>query len=200
MPIADCTGVLLAGGQSRRFGSNKALARLGGCRLVEHPAVILAELFDQRLLITNTPELYTFLDWPTTPDLSPGGGPLAGIEAALRHANTPQIFVVGCDMPYLDRALITHLYSLAGDHDAVIPVTARGPEPLHGVYSQTALPAISAALAIGTRKLQLVLADLQVREVSETEMLAVSANALRSFSNINTVEDWPPASTEGGQG
>jgi len=118
----------------------------------------------------------------------------------LRHANTPQIFVVGCDMPYLDRALITHLYSLAGDHDAVIPVTARGPEPLHGVYSQTALPAISAALAGGTRKLQLVLADLQVREVNETEMLAVSASALRSFSNINTVEDLPPASTEGSQG
>lgn len=193
MPIADCTGVLLAGGQSRRFGSNKALAPVNGCRLIEHPARILAELFDHQLLVTNTPELYAFLDWPMIPDLAPGGGPLAGIEAALSRAATPYIFVAGCDMPNLDRALTRHLYSLAAGFDAVIPVSAKGWEPLHGVYSRTALPIISTALAAGTRKLQAVLATLKVREVGETEMLAVSATALQSFSNINRVSDLPPA-------
>lgn len=191
MPIADCTGVLLAGGQSRRFGSNKALARLGGRHLIEYPARILGELFARRLLVTNSPELYEFLHWPMIPDLNPGGGPLAGIEAALSHAVTPYIFVAACDMPHLDRALIRHLCSLAPGYDAVIPVTARGWEPLHGVYGHTALPAISAALAGGDRKLQLVLADLKVREMGEAEILAVSTEALQSFSNINTVDDLP---------
>lgn len=191
MSIPDCTGVLLAGGQSQRFGSNKALAGLGSCRLIEYPARTLAELFQPRLLITNTPELYEFLNWPMTPDLSPGTGPLAGIEAALSCVATPFIFVAACDMPYLDPALIIHLCSLAPGYDAVIPVTASGLEPLHGVYGQTALPMISAALAGGTRKLQLILTDLKVRAVSETEMLAVSPSALQSFSNINTVDDLP---------
>jgi molybdopterin-guanine dinucleotide biosynthesis protein A len=193
MPIADCTGVLLAGGQSRRFGSNKALARLGDGRLIERPARVLAELFTHRLLITNTPELYEFLGWPMTPDLAPGGGPLAGIEAALSRAATPCIFVAGCDMPHLDRALITHLCSLAPGYDAVIPLTVKGWEPLHGVYAKTALPIISAALAAGTRKLQAVLATLKVRAVEEAELRAVSATALQSFSNINTVNDLPVA-------
>lgn len=192
MSSADCTGVLLAGGQSRRFGSNKALARVGNCRLIERPARVLAGLFDHLLLVTNTPELYAFLGWPTTPDLAPGGGPLAGIEAALSRAATPYIFVAGCDMPELDRALIKHLCGLAPGYDAVIPVGPMGREPLHGVYARTTLPDIAAALAAGTRKLQTVLATLQVREVDAAEMLAVSATALQSFGNINRVSDLPP--------
>jgi len=191
--IADCTGVLLAGGQSRRFGSNKALAELNGCRLIEYPARVLAELFNQHLLVTNHPELYSFLNWPTLPDRSPGSGPLAGIEAALHRATTPFIFVVACDMPHLNRALISHLCTLAPGYDAVIPVSAKGWEPLHGVYSRSALPTITAALASGSRKLQVVLGRLQVREVGEAEMLAVSVSALQSFRNINTLDDLPAA-------
>lgn len=191
MAIADCTGVLLAGGQSRRFGSNKALARVEGCRLIERPARVLGDLFPHHLLVTNHPELYAFLEWPTTPDLSPGGGPLAGIEAALTRAATPRIFVVGCDMPHLDRALIAHLCSLAPGYDAVVPVRGTGWEPLHGVYAGSALPTISAALAAGTRQLRMVLATLKVRTVDEGEMLAVSGSALGSFDNINTIADLP---------
>jgi molybdopterin-guanine dinucleotide biosynthesis protein A len=192
MPIADCTGVLLAGGQSLRFGSNKALAKLGGVQLIGHPARVLAELFAPLLLVTNRPELYGFLGWPTTPDLAPGGGPLAGIEAALSRVATPYIFVAACDMPDLDRALISYLCNLAPGYDAVIPVSAKGWEPLHGVYARTALPTIAAALAAGTRKLQAVLATLRVRAVGEAEMLAVSASALASFRNINSINDLGP--------
>lgn len=197
MPITDCTAVLLAGGQSRRFGSNKALSRVKGCRLIEYPARIMAELFTHRLLVTNTPELYKFLDWPMTPDLTPGGGPLAGIEAALSRAATPHIFAAACDMPHLDRALISHLCTLASGYDAVIPMASKGWEPLHGVYAKSALPAISAALTADNRKLRTVLAALKVRTVDEAEMQAVSANALQSFCNINTVSDLPDADPAG---
>lgn len=198
MPITDCTAVLLAGGQSRRFGSNKALGMVWGCRLIEHPARVLSELFTHRLLVTNTPELYEFLGWPMTPDLTPGcAGPLAGIESALSCAATPHIFVAACDMPYLDRALITHLCTLAPGYDAVIPMAAKGWEPLHGVYAKSALSAISAALAAGNRKLQTVLAALKVRMVDEAELLAVSATALQSFCNVNTVSDLPAADSAG---
>jgi molybdopterin-guanine dinucleotide biosynthesis protein A len=189
MLIADCTGVLLAGGQSRRFGSNKALSAMGDCRLIEHPARVLAKLFAHLLLVTNSPELYQFLGWPMLPDLAPGGGPLAGIEAALTQAQTPYIFVAACDMPELDGALISHLCRLAPGYDAVIPVSAKGLEPLHGVYARSALPTISAALAAGTRKLQIVLADLKIRTVSEAEILAVTPTGLGSFRNINTIAD-----------
>jgi len=73
--IAGITGVILAGGQSRRFGANKALALLAGRRLIEHPAGVLSGLFAQRLLVTNTPEQYDFLGWPMIADRFPGAGP-----------------------------------------------------------------------------------------------------------------------------
>jgi molybdopterin-guanine dinucleotide biosynthesis protein A len=191
MPRADFTGVLLAGGQSRRFGSNKALAQFEGCHLIEHPARVLANLFSRLLLVTNTPETYSFLNWPMVPDLLPGAGPLAGIQTALHHAATPCIFVAGCDMPTLDSELIIYLCTQAAGYDVVLPVTDFGPEPLHAVYCRTALPRISAALADGVRKIQQVLPSLRVLEIGPETLAGISATPGRSFSNINTISDLP---------
>lgn len=191
MHQADFTGVLLAGGQSRRFGSNKALARVGGCHLIEHPATVLARLFSHLLLVTNTPKLYTFLDWPTVPDLQHGAGPLAGIHSALHHAATPFVFVAGCDMPDLEPQLITYLCEQASGYDAVLPVTPAGPEPLHAVYSRDSLPRIAAALAAGIRKIQEGLASLRVLEINLGTMAGICTHPERSFSNVNTPRDLP---------
>ena len=119
----------------------------------------------------------------------PNAGPLAGVQAALHHVTTPYIFVAACDMPTLDREVIRYLCELAPGYDAVIPMTAAGPEPLHGVYAQTALPEISAALSRGIRKIREILPALKVSEVGVAELLKVSAEAHRSFRNINTVAD-----------
>ncbi len=191
MRPADFTGVLLAGGQSRRFGTNKALAEVAGCRLIEHPARVLAALFPRRLLVTNTPDLYRFLEWPTTSDLLPGNGPLGGIQAALSRVETPYIFVAGCDMPDLDPELIALLCDRAPGYDAVLPVTAAGPEPLHAVYGRTALAPITAALAGGIRKIQAVLAQLRVLEIGPEQWPGTGGNFGRSFRNINTPADLP---------
>ncbi len=191
MPRSEFTGVLLAGGQSLRFGSNKALARFKGCRLIEHPARVLATLFDRLLLVTNSPELYSFLGWPMVPDLLPGNGPLAGIQAALHHASTPFIFVTGCDMPTLDPKLIVYLCERAAGYDVVLPVTSAGPEPLHAVYSRTALPRIASALTIGVRKIQEGLGSLRVLEIDQETMAGITATPGRSFGNINTIADLP---------
>jgi len=187
----DFTGVLLAGGKSRRFGSNKALARVEGCYLIEHPARVLAAIFSRLLLVTNNPEIYGFLEWPMVPDLLPGAGPLAGIQAALQHAATPFIFVAGCDMPTLEPKLITYLCERTAGYDVVLPVTEAGPEPLHAVYSRTALPRIAAALAAGVRKTQDGLASLRILEIGPGTMAGISADPGNSFSNINTIADLP---------
>lgn len=182
------TGVILAGGQSTRFGSNKALAILDGQPIIAHGAGVLSQLFSQRLLVTNSPGLYGFLNWPLTGDLLPGAGPLAGIQAALTTIDTPFAFITACDMPWLNPALIRHLCTLAGAWDVILPWTANGPEPLHALYAKTALPIISESLVQGERKLQTVLATLKVRQVSTDEILTVVPD-LGSFANINRPED-----------
>ncbi len=185
---SEFTGVILAGGKSSRFGKNKALATFKERPLIEYPATTLADIFDDLLLVTNTPEEYCFLDWPMVADVYQDSGPLAGIHAALRATSRPKIFVCGCDMPFLDKKLIAHLCTSAQKYDAAIPRTANGLEPLHAVYSKKLLPAIEEYLEKGLRKVHQFLAEANTREVSEDEILTVTGS-LNSFLNVNTPED-----------
>ncbi|MEN8134905.1 MAG: molybdenum cofactor guanylyltransferase [Thermodesulfobacteriota bacterium] len=190
MSTDDFTGVLLAGGKSSRFGSNKALTKLAGRPMIEHPAKILADLFENRLLITNSPAEYAFLGWPMIGDIYPDAGPLAGIHAALKSVASPLIFVAGCDMPFLDKTLISYLCRLVEGYDVVVPRTAQGLEPLHAVYRRSIVEVIEKNLAGGNRKIQQVFSELKIREVSEAEMLAATGDLI-SFRNINTIADLP---------
>jgi len=189
-PFPDIAGVIMAGGASSRFGSNKALALLDGKPLIRHVADILSPFFPTCLLSTNTPEAYAFLGLPTVADIFPCAGPLAGIHAALNNIAEPRAFIVGCDMPLIAPALIRYLCTLAeqDDWDVVLPWPATGPEPLCAVYSRAALPAMEKNLRQRRWILSVTVSELRVRRVAETELLTVIDN-LRIFHNINRPED-----------
>jgi len=189
-PFPAIAGIILAGGASSRFGSNKALALLDRKPVIQHVADILRPLFPTCLLSTNTPEAYAFLDLPTIADIFPGAGPLAGIHASLKYIAEPRAFIAGCDMPLLDPVLIRLLCSIAeqGDWDVVLPWPARGPEPLCAVYNRTARPVIEKNLKQGNRKVSDTLTELRVRRVEEAELLSV-VNNLNTLHNINRPED-----------
>jgi molybdopterin-guanine dinucleotide biosynthesis protein A len=186
--IEGVAGVILAGGESSRFGTNKALAPFGGVPLVEHASRLLSRLFAERLLVTNTPEEYRFLSWPTVGDSLRHRGPLAGIEAALRTISAPRALVVGCDMPLLDERLLRFLCGLQAEEEVILPWPATGPEPLCAVYHKRALPAIEAALHRGESKISRVLQSLWVRRIEEKELLSFLPD-LSSFHNVNRRED-----------
>lgn len=186
--INQVAGVILAGGKSSRFGSNKALALHQGDALIQTIARRLAVLFPETLLITNTPEEYGFLGWPMAKDLYPDCGPLAGIHAALRTVSQPRIFVCGCDMPLVNPDLIRFLCELEGDHDLVLPWLDEGPEPLYAVYSKKALPIIEEQLSKNQYKIGMVFEKLRIRKVTAEEILQIVPD-LTTFQNINHQHD-----------
>ena len=134
------TAVILAGGKSSRMKSNKALLPFSGELFIERIHRQLTALFSEVILVTNTPEFYRFLPCRMVPDEFPGLGSLAGIHAGLKHSKTEHIFVVACDMPYLNSELMRQMISKAQESDVVIPESDGGYEPLHAVYSKK-LPA-----------------------------------------------------------
>src|SRR5690606_26581772 len=145
------TGVLLAGGQSRRMKTNKALLDWQGEPLIAFQARRFQAWFSETILITNTPSEYAFLGLPMYSDRIPGLGPLVGIEAALGASRFPLAFVAACDMPFIDEALVRYMVELAaGDYDAVVPRIGRQREPLHAVYGKACLPHIAELLDQGT--------------------------------------------------
>ena len=186
--IDQVAGVILAGGKSSRFGSNKALALHQGDSLIQGISRKLAGLFPETLLITNTPEEYRFLGWPMAGDIFPDSGPLAGIHAALRTVPQPRIFACGCDMPLLNPELIRFLCELDGDHDIVLPWLDEGPEPLYAVYSKTGLPVIEEQLAKKQYKIGMLYEKLRIRKVTPEEILRIVPD-LSTFQNINHQHD-----------
>jgi molybdopterin-guanine dinucleotide biosynthesis protein A len=188
-PIKDKTGVILAGGQSSRFGSNKAFALWQGKYLIQHVRDTLAAVFSDLLLVTNTPADYEFLDIPMTMDMFQSMGPLAGIHAGLHHTVKQWIFVIGCDMPAVTPELIIFLCGLAQeDYNAVIPWLKTGAEPLCGLYHKTALETIEMQLGKEKFQVQEMLEKLSVRKVKEQELQLVT-EGLKVFSNINREQD-----------
>jgi FdhD protein len=186
---ADITAVILAGGNSTRMKSNKALLPYRGERFIERIHRQLAAIFPEVILVTNTPDLYRFLPCRTVSDLYPAMGSLAGIHAGLSHCTTPYIFVAACDMPDLNESLIRHLLSQAGSNDVVIPESDGGLEPLHAVYGKGCLPVIEGHLSAGKSRTVDCFDRLKVKVVSREDIAGIDP-AFLSFRNINTPEEY----------
>jgi molybdopterin-guanine dinucleotide biosynthesis protein A len=106
----DITGLILAGGASRRMGADKAFLEIEGQPLIARVHAVLAPLFAEVLIAAGspTPERGPF---PARAlyDETPGQGPLGGLVAGLKVARTPWVFMVACDMPTLDPRVIAHV-------------------------------------------------------------------------------------------
>ncbi len=186
--IANIAGVILAGGKSSRFGSNKALAVVQGKPMISHAIETLEALFTEHLLVTNSPEEYVFTGWHTTLDIYPGAGPLAGIHAALTRVKSDRIFVVGCDMPFLNSKLIRFICKQYPNADVVIPETENGMEPLHALYHKECLVPIAVDLQAGQRRLQHFLAKIKTAMIPWQEIADLDPDQM-SFRNINYQHD-----------
>lgn len=186
---APITGVILAGGASSRMGSNKALLPYRGGRFIEAIHRQLSRLFAEVIVVTNTPEHYVFLDCRKVGDLFPGMGALGGIHSGLFHSTRPAVFVVACDMPYLDDELIGYLADRHNPDGVVIPESDGGLEPLHAVYGRGCLNAISMTLAAGRQRVVSFFDQVPVEIVGQ-EVVATFNGGVDAFRNINTPADY----------
>jgi molybdopterin-guanine dinucleotide biosynthesis protein A len=167
------------------MGTNKALLQLDDRTLVERSLAVLRQCFAQNLVIAGD------LDG-SLPDDMPGIGPLGGIVTALRR--TPSIFVVACDMPFLNADLIRDMAAMLRGNDAV---AIRG-EPLHAGYNRSALPAVEQAIAAVDYSVHRLLGRLRVKYLSERQ-LSQYANWRAALTNINTPQEWEAAKHHGQQ-
>jgi len=187
-PKAKVTGIILAGGKNLRMGKNKAFLEVNGQRIIDRTAILFRDIFDEVILVTNTPLDYLDLNLRTVTDLVPGKGSLGGIYSGLFHASYAHAFVVACDMPFLHADLIRYEIDLCPRFDIVIPRTEDGYQPLHAVYSQRCLPFMEDLLRKDILKIIDFFPQVKKREVS-TEEIRRFDPGVRSFQNVNTPED-----------
>lgn len=184
-------GLVLAGGQSRRFGSEKAVARLGDQTLLERALGALrpncaalavsaaagsgAEALAQGLNIV------VLADDPAHPD-----GPLAGLAAGLRWASglgATHLATLPCDTPHAPPDMVARLIAAGGEAFAAFVETAEGPYPLCALWSIDLLASLESELARGHPAVRTFLGDVGA--------VAVRFEDGATFANINAKADLP---------
>ncbi|MBK8467549.1 MAG: molybdenum cofactor guanylyltransferase [Chloracidobacterium sp.] len=193
-------GFVLAGGQSRRMGQNKASLLLGGKTLVNRAALALSVIADQVYAVGNLTNKITAL--PIIPDEPVGGnarGAIVGVYTALLHANTEWVAVLACDLPFVTGELLARMVAflprVADAHhenvDAVFAEQSDGRnQPLCGLYRRdTCLPKIDKMLADSDWRLQQLRVRLRTRLISFSEITDIHG-AEFFFHNLNTPDDY----------
>jgi molybdenum cofactor guanylyltransferase len=181
------TGIILAGGRSARFGSDKAWAQLRGRALLDWVSAAVAEVCDEIIVVKALGQELpaTGARLATVEDFVEGTGPVAGMVAGLRAVSTEYAFAVSCDAPLLQPAVIRLLVERAAGRDGALPEADGAAQPLVAVYRvATVLPALEAAFAAGERRLLRALLPLDLARPLEHELRLVD-KSLRSFVNAN---------------
>jgi len=193
-------GFVLAGGQSRRMGQNKAAMLLGGRTLVDRAAETLGSISDKVYVVGNiTGETISLPIIQDHPFKSNSRGSIVGLYTALVNAKTDWIAVLACDLPFITSELMTRMVDILR-HDvtpqviAVDAIFAEQPDgriqPLCGLYRRiSSLPAIKNMLSDGDWRLQ------RLRERSKTRVLGLAdiadiPGSESLFFNLNTPEEY----------
>lgn len=184
-------GLILAGGQSSRMGTDKALLqvqgqsmlyRLAGQLLAENMTVTIAAGSPEResAYRGSLGDLAAAVGFAY--DAYPGCGPLSGLHAGLSAIRSGWVFVVACDMPSISVPLLERMRSnLVPNVD--IDVIHAPRQPMHALYKASAHAVIEQALQRGDYRFMRLLAQLQTLEVTPT--IEEASNA---FANLNTPE------------
>ncbi|MCY4465602.1 MAG: molybdenum cofactor guanylyltransferase [Chloroflexi bacterium] len=178
---------IIAGGQSRRMGRDKAFVQLGGKALIEHVIERTADLGQaETLLITNSPTAYAHLQLPMHGDALPGKGSLGGIYTALFAAKSEFVLVLACDMPFVKSSLLRYMIEqIDDDCDIVVPRVDGYPQGIHAIYRKTCLQPIREQLLRDRLKIIGFYPAVRVTYLDEADYAAHDPLA-QSFTNLNT--------------
>lgn len=186
------TGIILTGGKSSRMGRNKAFLKINGDVIIERIVRLFKEIFDEVILVTNSPEEYRHLNTKIVADIYPKSGSLIGIYSGLYHASSQYAFAAACDMPFLKKGFIEYLIKQKDGYDIVIPFSPDGQQPLHAVYSKSCLKPMEDAIRKGDLKIIDILPRLNVRRIATDEIIPFDPE-FKSFFNVNTPSEFQKA-------
>ncbi|MBH0206650.1 MAG: molybdenum cofactor guanylyltransferase [Nitrospira sp.] len=188
--IGDVTGILLAGGKSKRMGEDKRFLLVGEQTLFERTLAVLRSIFQTVCVVIAQDSPPLEAEVPVFRDLVAGCGSLGGLYTGLKQAHTEYVFVVACDMPFLNPILVRYMVSLRDKTDIVMVRLEQGLQPTHALYSRRCLPVIEGMLHTRQLKIQDLAThqSLHTRLVAESELRKIDHEGL-SFINVNTPAD-----------
>jgi molybdopterin-guanine dinucleotide biosynthesis protein A len=178
----EITGVILAGGHSRRMGVSKAFLNLRGKTFIEHIIKAVSSLVHKTIIIANENEYQQF-GLEVFKDVVKESGPVGGIHAAMSYSETPYVLVLSCDIPLVSLDLLSFLIEKSIPADLNVISVNDKKQPLTAIYHKDSMPIFVDALEKQALKLRLLFEQMNVNEI------VCPTRLISSLANINTPED-----------
>ncbi len=179
----DIAGMVLAGGKSTRMKRNKALLNVEGVSFVERIVETLEQRFSRICISANCPDEYAFLEYPIVPDVFEDSGPLAGIHAVMKSERTEYLFVVTCDIPFINTDVIDTIIDKRESDKILIADDGLRSHYLVGLYPRIILEELEKFLERDGRQVGVFINSVNHKTVD------VSAFSY-ALKNINTAEEY----------
>jgi len=186
--MGDIAAFVLAGGQSRRMGTDKAFIDWKGRPLLQHALELAASVCPRLSIVGATDKFSRF--GPVVEDHFLARGPLAGIHAALRSSKADLNLILAVDLPFLEPRFLKFLLEQAQQSTPLVtvPRTADGWQPLCAVYRRDFAEVADTALRLGRNKIDPLFSEVDLRVIQENELRNFRFSA-QMFRNLNTPED-----------
>lgn len=187
------SAMILAGGEAKRVnGREKYFFSYKGCSFISRLVNVFSGITDEILIVAkNEKQTAHFAGLPDivrcTWDKEPGLGPIGGILSGIDEIKGETVFIAACDMPTINRSIVSYLFENIGDYDAIIPEWENSYlEPLHSVYN---VEAVKRYLKTNKNSsLHSMLLSMNTKKILSEELRRFDPN-LESFRNINTLDE-----------
>jgi molybdopterin-guanine dinucleotide biosynthesis protein A len=185
----DFVGIILAGGQSRRFGSPKAIAKRDGIPFYQYSVEVLTRFCSSTVIVTNPTLSHLFqvenqsVTVVNDDNAYKGQGPLAGIYSGMNAVIGEWYIVLPIDVPFIEEWVIQYLVdAVEPGIEAIVPIVSDKQQPLIAVYHHSVKDRIVEQLSKGNRSMNSILTEINVKKIK--------IEADRPFININKMDDY----------
>lgn len=133
------TLAVLTGGNSKRFGDNKCLYKIGGKTMIGMIVDSIGKLFSEIIFVGSNPQIGVgkFLR-----DIHPNRGPVGGLETALINSKYESIFLIACDMPFVSSEVVKSMIEVRDEYSILCPLVENIYQVTHAIYSKSVFPAV----------------------------------------------------------
>ena len=187
----NVSAIILTGGKNLRMGRNKSLEMVAGKTLLERVYERVRPLSDDVIIVTSLEfsQIPIQGDYSVVTDTFPQKGPLGGIYTGLMASQNDYSIVAGCDMPFINTALLKRMVEMVEGHDAVVPLLDDGmKEPLHAVYSTKCASLVEQRLKNDRLGVHRFIDSIDVLYIEKDEIMKYDPD-LTTFFDINYPSD-----------
>jgi molybdopterin-guanine dinucleotide biosynthesis protein A len=169
------------------MGQDKATMRVGEDTLIGRTHGVVRDIFPDIMVVSSLHASIEDVPVRIVHDVLPVPGSLTGIASALLDADTPYVFILGCDMPFLTPEAILYMMDQVHGEQVIVPRTDGGFEPLHAIYHRSCLSSMLTYIERGHMKIERLFPLFSVRPLPPDP--AFLNHGVSVFTNVNTRED-----------